>query len=41
MNCGEKEDILRVVVVLLVDEIVIFLNKKVICDNDLKSVYYV
>ncbi|PES19672.1 RNA-binding transcriptional accessory protein [Bacillus cereus] len=41
MNRGEKEDILRVAVVPPVDEIVTFLNKKVIRDNDSKSAHYV
>lgn len=36
MNRGEKEDILRVSVVPPVDEIVTFLYKKVIRDNDSK-----
>ncbi|MFC9419018.1 Tex family protein [Bacillus mobilis] len=41
MNRGEKEDILRVSVVPPVDEIVTFLYKKVIRDNDSKSAHYV
>ncbi|MDA1672807.1 Tex family protein, partial [Bacillus cereus] len=41
MNRGEKEDILRVSVVPPVDEIVTFLYKKVIRDNDSKSAQYV
>ncbi|KAB2458955.1 RNA-binding transcriptional accessory protein [Bacillus cereus] len=41
MNRGEKEDILRVSVVPPVDEILNFLNKKVIRDNDSKSAHYV
>lgn len=41
MNRGEKEDILRVAVVPPVDEIVTFLNKKVIRNNDSKSAHYV
>lgn len=41
MNRGEKEDILRVSVVPPVDEILNFLYKKVIRDNDSKSAHYV
>ncbi len=41
MNRGEKEDILRVSVVPPVDEIITFLYKKVIRDNDSKSAHYV
>ncbi|MGX5389449.1 Tex family protein [Bacillus thuringiensis] len=41
MNRGEKEDILRVSVVPPVDEILNFLYKKVVRDNDSKSAHYV
>ena len=41
MNRGEKEDILRISVVPPVDEILSFLYKKVIRDNESKSAHYV
>ncbi|HDR7793601.1 TPA: RNA-binding transcriptional accessory protein [Bacillus luti] len=41
MNRGEKEDILRISVVAPVEEILSFLHKKVIRDNDSKSAHYV